>query len=67
MVRRGRYKAYSRGGSASLGNRRQDLVARKFSALARFGTLDNLDLYFVRIDKIETGDTKTSGCNLLDR
>ena len=43
-----------------------DLAARQLAALPRLGALRHFDLQLLRLRQVITGDTKSSGCDLLD-
>ena len=66
VVRRRRNQSDTGGGVSGAGNPRVNLVRRKLTTLARFGSLGHLDLDVVGVGQIHRCNTEASRGNLLD-
>ena len=66
VVRRWGDQTDTRGGVPSVGNRTDNLVARKLSTLTGLSTLGHLDLQLIGIGQVMGSDTETARGNLLD-
>ena len=66
VMRRGRDESDTRGGVTHLGDPRIHLTAGQLTAFTGLRALRHLDLHFLRVDQVVTGDAEAAGGHLLD-